>query len=64
VDITYRFGPPEVAVGEESAHDVQNSEEFSRAHGRSGAGGLLRGHPKMTSYEIAVERGLAVRGAG
>lgn len=33
-----------------------HSEEFSRAHGRGGAGGLLRGHPKMTSYQIAVER--------
>jgi heme oxygenase (staphylobilin-producing) len=33
------------------------SEEFLRAHGRGGAVQLLRGHPKMTSYEIAVERG-------
>ena len=32
------------------------SDEFSRAHGRSGTAGLLRGHPKMTSYEVAVER--------
>ena len=40
------------------------SEEFSRAHGRGGAGELLRGHPKMTSYEIAVERGPEVRGDG
>ncbi len=40
------------------------SEEFSRAHGRGGAGELLRGHPKMTSYEVAVERGPEVRGAG
>ena len=32
------------------------SEEFSRAHGRGGAGGLLKAHPKMTSYVIAVER--------
>ena len=32
------------------------SEAFSRAHGRSGGEGLLRGHPKMTSYEVAVER--------
>ena len=39
------------------------SEEFSRAHGRGGAGGLLRGHPKMTSYEVAVERGPEVRKA-
>jgi hypothetical protein len=28
VDITYRFGPPEAAVGEASAHGVQNTEEF------------------------------------
>lgn len=41
-----------------------HSEEFSRAHGRGGAGELLRGHPKMTSYEIAVERGPEVPGAG
>jgi heme oxygenase (staphylobilin-producing) len=40
------------------------SEEFSRAHGRGGAGELLRGHPKMTSYEVAVERGPEVQGAG
>ncbi len=40
------------------------SEEFSRAHGQGGAGELLRGHPKMTSYEISVERGQEVRGAG
>ena len=32
------------------------SEEFARAHGRGGAGELLRGHPKMTSYDVAVER--------
>jgi heme-degrading monooxygenase HmoA len=40
------------------------SEEFSRAHGRGGAGGLLRGHPKMTSYEVAVERRPEAREAG
>ena len=57
VDLTYRFGPPEVAVGEDSAHGVQNSEEFARAHGRGSAGELRREHPRMTSYEIAVERG-------
>jgi heme-degrading monooxygenase HmoA len=33
-----------------------HSDAFSRAHGRSGAGGLLTGHPKMTSYQVAVER--------
>jgi hypothetical protein len=31
---------------------------FLWAHGRGGAVQLLRGHPKMTSCEIAVERGL------
>ncbi len=34
-----------------------HSEEFSRAHGRGGAAQLLRGHPKMNTYEVAVERG-------
>jgi heme-degrading monooxygenase HmoA len=33
-----------------------HSEEFARTHGRGGAEGLLRGHPKMSSYEVAVER--------
>src|SRR4028118_2440169 len=32
------------------------SEEFAKAHARSGTQGLLRGHPKMTSYEVAVTR--------
>jgi len=32
------------------------SDAFSKAHGRSGTGGLLTGHPKMTSYRVAVER--------
>jgi site-specific DNA recombinase len=49
-DITYRFGPLDVADG------VRNSEEFRRAHGRGGAGGLLTGHPRMSSYSVAVER--------
>ena len=40
----------------ESFENWIHSEEFSRAHGRGGAGGLLTGHPKMTSYSIAVER--------
>jgi hypothetical protein len=30
---------------------------FLWAHGRGGVVQLLRGHPKMTSYEIAVECG-------
>lgn len=33
-----------------------HSEEFARAHARGGTQGLLRGHPKMTSYEVAVRR--------
>jgi heme-degrading monooxygenase HmoA len=33
-----------------------HSEEFAKAHGRGGSEGLLRGHPKMSSYEVAVER--------
>jgi hypothetical protein len=53
VDITYRFGPP---ADSDSADGVQNSEEFARAHGRSGGEGLLRDHPKMSSYEVAVVR--------
>jgi heme-degrading monooxygenase HmoA len=32
------------------------SVAFKRAHGRSGGGDLLRGHPQMSAYEIAVER--------
>jgi len=33
------------------------SAEFSKAHNRGGTEGLLRGHPKMSSYEVAVQRG-------
>jgi heme-degrading monooxygenase HmoA len=33
-----------------------HSDAFKRAHGRSGGGDLLRGHPQMSAYEIAVER--------
>ncbi len=32
------------------------SDAFKRAHGRSGGGDLLRGHPQMGTYEVAVER--------
>ncbi len=53
VQITYRFGPPAAA---ESEDGVQNSEEFARAHGQGGGEGLLRGHPKITVYDGAVER--------
>ena len=55
VDITYRFGPPDVKQRAESADGVQNSEEFAKAHARGGTQGLLRGHPKMSSYEVAVQ---------
>ena len=41
-----------------------HSEEFAKAHGRSGAGGLLTGHPKMTSYRVAVERAPEPTGSG
>jgi heme-degrading monooxygenase HmoA len=33
-----------------------HSDAFKRAHGRSGGGDLLRGHPQMSTYEVAVER--------
>lgn len=33
------------------------SEEFARVHARDGTEGLLTGHPKMYSYQVAVERG-------
>jgi heme oxygenase (staphylobilin-producing) len=32
------------------------SDAFKKAHGRSGGGDLLRGHPQMSTYEVAVER--------
>lgn len=32
------------------------SEEFKKAHARGGAGELMRGHPQMSTYEVAVER--------
>ncbi len=32
------------------------SDAFKRAHGRSGGGDLLRGHPQMSTYEVALER--------
>jgi len=31
------------------------SEEFAKAHGRGGGAELLRSHPKVTAYEVAVE---------
>ncbi len=33
-----------------------HSDEFERAHGRGGGSELLRGHPQMGTYEVAVER--------
>ena len=33
------------------------SDEFKKAH-RQGSGDLLRGHPQMSTYEVAVEREL------
>ena len=33
-----------------------HSDAFKRAHGRSGGGDLLRGHPQMGTYEVAVVR--------
>jgi heme-degrading monooxygenase HmoA len=41
-----------------------HSEEFFRAHGRGGAGGLLTGHPRMTSYRVALERAPEASGPG
>ncbi|MCA1731044.1 MAG: antibiotic biosynthesis monooxygenase, partial [Actinobacteria bacterium] len=32
------------------------SEEFKKAHARGGAGELMRSHPQMSTYEVAVER--------
>ena len=45
-----------------SFDDWVQSEEFRRAHGQGGAGGLLTGHPKMTSYRVAVERAPEISG--
>jgi heme-degrading monooxygenase HmoA len=33
-----------------------HSDEFKMAHGRSSGSGLLRGHPQMGTYEVAVMR--------
>ncbi|MCA1687811.1 MAG: antibiotic biosynthesis monooxygenase [Actinobacteria bacterium] len=32
------------------------SDEFAKAHGQGGGAELLRGHPKVTVYEVAFER--------
>ena len=33
-----------------------HSDAFMKAHGRGGGSGLLRGHPQMSTYEVAVVR--------
>ena len=33
-----------------------HSDAFKRAHGRTGGGDLLREHPQMGTYEVALER--------
>lgn len=33
-----------------------HSDAFKKAHGRGGGSELLRGHPRMDTYEIAVKR--------
>ncbi len=33
-----------------------HSDAFKRAHGRGGGSGLLRGHPQMGTYDVAVTR--------
>jgi heme oxygenase (staphylobilin-producing) len=33
-----------------------HSEEFRQAHARGGGSDLLRGHPQMGAYQVAVER--------
>ena len=54
VDITYRFGPP--TEEPRSEPDVRNSEEFKKAHAQGGGGELLREHPRMSTYELVLER--------
>ena len=41
-----------------------HSDAFFKAHGSSGAGGLLTGQSKMTSYRVAVERAPEATGPG
>jgi len=59
VEITYRFVPPageSSLVADFSADGVQSSVEFARAYGWGGSEGVLRGHPKMSFYKVAVDR--------
>ena len=39
------------------------SDAFAKAHGRGGSEGLLRAHPRMSSYEVAVERESGAHGS-
>lgn len=39
-----------------------HSDAFARAHGRGGGAGLLEGHPKMSTYDVAVERSVGGEG--
>ena len=32
------------------------ARSLAKAHGRGGEAGLLRSHPKVTAYEVVVER--------
>ena len=32
------------------------SDEFRKAHDRGGGSGLLRAHPQMNTYDVAVKR--------
>ena len=50
VEVTYRF-----SLGKD-ADSVGNSEESAKAHARGGTQELLRGHPKMSSYDVAAQR--------
>ena len=36
------------------------SDEFKKAHGRGGGSSLLRAHPQMSTYDIAVKRELGL----
>jgi len=33
-----------------------HSDEFKKAHGRGGGSELLRGHPQMGTYQVAIKR--------